>query len=405
MFEDRNAQYALTQVLEAMLNDESLEKVYLIIDAINECDHQIFQLLKRIISDDSSARSKIKWLMTSRDPPFFMERSGIDTSLELNSEHVSGAVFRFIDHKVNTLAGQKDHDAELQDFTKEFLGGKAEGTFLWVALVCQELTEVDARKVKEILEKIPAGLNEMYTRMLGQVVNLRDPRDAKLCQRILCAVMFTIRPLFLDEIPHFADLPKGDHNLRATNDLINHCGSFVVVQQGMVYLVHESAKEFLIVTKRMTTFDYEDAEENIARRCLDMMSKELKRNICHLKSSGPLEENMASSAVDRFIPHHIQYACQYWVYHFQAGYYCDPEPVYHFFRNHFLHWLEVLGFIKNASRATLVLEILDNLAFVSIPESTLQGISPTQIRPGFMNMTNWFLLSMTQGNLFKSSVM
>lgn len=88
LFEDENAMYALQEILMDILTDPSLDSVYLMVDALDECDSKIHDLLKWIISMDSQTPHKIKWLATSRNQPAFIERLGrghqLHTSLELN---------------------------------------------------------------------------------------------------------------------------------------------------------------------------------------------------------------------------------------------------------------------------------------------------------------------------------
>ena len=159
LFEGPNAMYALRLILLDILKDQSLGKVCLMVDALDECDTKVHELLDWIIRKDSELSPKIKWLTTSRNVPTFTERLGrnhqLHTSLELNSRHVAHAVASFIDNKVKELAERKLYASELQTLVRKSLREKAQDTFLWVALVCKELSEVRPQKVKSLLENIP----------------------------------------------------------------------------------------------------------------------------------------------------------------------------------------------------------------------------------------------------------
>ena len=140
LFEGENALYALQEILMDILTDQRLDRVYLMVDALDECDSEIHNLLKWIMSPDPRIPQKIKWLTTSRNNPAFIERLGggdqLHTSLELNSSHVAHAVANFINHRVAEL---KSYSSEQQALVRESLLEKAEDTFLWVALICKEL--------------------------------------------------------------------------------------------------------------------------------------------------------------------------------------------------------------------------------------------------------------------------
>ena len=92
-----------------MLNDSSLPRVYLMVDALDECDSGLSQLLDAIAFSESESSSRVKWLVASRNRPDIEERLKSDglrlkINLELNSFHISRAVNSFIDFKVQELA-------------------------------------------------------------------------------------------------------------------------------------------------------------------------------------------------------------------------------------------------------------------------------------------------------------
>ena len=64
-------------------------------------------------------------------------------SLKLNKEHVSRAIQVFIDFKVTKLQLIKDN-SELQKIVRDQIYAKANGTFLWAALVLKELESVES---------------------------------------------------------------------------------------------------------------------------------------------------------------------------------------------------------------------------------------------------------------------
>ncbi|RYP06850.1 hypothetical protein DL764_002898 [Monosporascus ibericus] len=69
LFEDENAFYALCDIFYAILRDSRLIAAYLVIDALDECEENLPQLLE-IIKDTVSATSvPIKWIVSSRNRP------------------------------------------------------------------------------------------------------------------------------------------------------------------------------------------------------------------------------------------------------------------------------------------------------------------------------------------------
>lgn len=60
---------------------------------------------------------------------------------------------------------------------------KAAGAFLWVALVVEELEQVESWDVLEVLEEMPTGLEELYARMMKQIQQLK--RGNPECCRLI----------------------------------------------------------------------------------------------------------------------------------------------------------------------------------------------------------------------------
>ena len=377
LFEGPNAMYALRTILSDILKDESLGKVCLMVDALDECDTKVHELLDWIIREDSGLSPKIKWLTTSRNVPTFTERLGrnhqLHTSLELNSQHVARAVASFIEYKVKELTDLKSYASELQILVRECLREKAEDTFLWVALVCKELRKVRQQKVKSLLEMIPPGLIPLYERMLDQVFHQEDEEDIKLSRRILCSVTLAKRPLRLEEIAVFADISDDEEDVEKL--VVGLCGSFLTVREETVYLVHQSAKDYLSDAKRKDIFPLgpEHEHASTACLCLRIMSNKLQKDICNLQMPGFRLSDVKRSSIRNHIPFYVQYACLYWVDHLQQAGSNNQETltlredchVLNFFETHFLHWLEALILISKLSEAVLSIRSLGSIQSVS----------------------------------------
>src|SRR3954452_290561 len=149
----------------------------------------------------------------------------------------------------------KGNNHQLQCFVETYLQDKANGTFLWVALVCQELQKVSSLRAKPVLEKFPAGLEPLYVRMLEQILSLRDAEDVEFCSSILRAVMVAVRPLNIHELVFLAELPDYMHeDPSSVYDLISQCGSFLTLREEVVSFIHQSAKDFLSVGRGASVF-------------------------------------------------------------------------------------------------------------------------------------------------------
>ncbi|KAH8755136.1 heterokaryon incompatibility protein [Hyaloscypha sp. PMI_1271] len=154
-----NLLYALFKMLIDLSIESRFSKVYLMIDALDECNSELSPLLGEINRSESLSY-KIKWLVTSRNESLIRESLSSHEcpglSLELNSTHVSQAINAFIGAKVAKLAQMKQYDSDLKAQVEKYLSDKAGGIFLWVASVCKELEAVRKLDTMDNLGKFPA---------------------------------------------------------------------------------------------------------------------------------------------------------------------------------------------------------------------------------------------------------
>jgi nucleoside phosphorylase len=380
LFEGPNAIYALKEILSDILNDPTLPKTYLLIDALDECTSGLSPLL-RIITDDSLARQlRVKWLVTSRNVPDIerylqTDLAGVKISLELSASHVSKAVAAFVDYKVQRLAAGQKYDYKTRAEVQQQLCNKAEGTFLWVSLVCKELERVPLYRTRAVLQAMPPGLDPLYNLMMTQILAQKHVKTAEYCKSVLQSVTVAFRPLRLEELVVVAGLPSDqfDH-VQRTADLVSHCGSFLTVRQNIVSFIHLSAKDYFISSRGQRVFHGAVAEEQgqVTYRLLHAMRSTLQRDMCGTQKPRAQTQDTAERFKDS-VPR-IAYACEYWVDHLcdsnltsSASYdnaLHDGGIVDVFLRKNFLYWLEALSLCKSMSKGVASIAKLRSLVQV-----------------------------------------
>ena len=383
LFEGPNVFFDLQRILQAMLKIPNHGTIYLVVDALDECGSELSELLALIANNGVGLRCQVKWLVTSRnreeiERKLRLKNPCLKVSLELNSSCVSRAVDSFVDIKVQKLAQEEEYNTELKEEVSRHLKDNAKGTFLWVALACKMLEGVLAYHIKSTLEEFPPGLDPIYERMMKQI---EYDKHVKICKRIIISAILAFRPLHLKELGAIADLPiELRESLSSLKRLVQFCGSFLTIQENIVYFVHQSAKDFFITDKGSKIFSSSRQEEHgkIAYWSLDFMSSILKENICDLQKPGVF----AAEAQRRFCQSrftHIEYACCYWVDHLavyltnasrdkydQLSPFDNRRKVKMFLRGHFLHWLEALSLLEKVSDGVLMFKRLQSLIDVSL---------------------------------------
>ena len=382
LFKDANAWIALTEIFVDMLQDLQLNTTYLTIDALDECVIDLPELLN-FIAKQSSASSCIKWIVSSRNWPDIEERleqagHKIGLSLELNAESVSAAVGVFIQYKVSQLAHQQNYDKQTQDavFARLTLG--ADGTFLWVALVCQDLGNTKKRNALKKLDSFPPGLGPLYERMMQQI-SVSD--DAELCKQILALEALVYRPITLEELVALVE-PLRDTADEDLREIVSLCGSFLTLREDTVYFVHQSAKDFLLEKSCRVIFPSgaEEVHRVISTKSLAILSSTLHRDMYGLKSLGLPIENVTRPNPDALAA--SRYSCVYWIDHlqdskpnFSSNNDCDLQVrrvVDEFLRTKYLYLLEGLSLCKSLGKGVVSVEKLWSLVQVWHAETACQ---------------------------------
>ena len=378
LFEGPNALYALKGILSDILHDTSLPTTYLLVDALDECTHGLSDLL-RIVTDDSVGQpSNCKWLLTSRNLPDIerlLNPSSLSdkVSLELNASHISAAVVAFVDYKVQYLAAAQSYDPQTEAEVRQQLRDKAEGTFLWVSLVCKELENVPSYRTRMVIRELLPGLAPLYDRLMAQILAQKDARTTDYCKDILRSVTLAYRPLQLEEIAAVAGL-SGSHfrNTQEVVDIIGRSGSFLTVRKGTVFFVHLSAKDYLTSGPGQQVLNTAEREEQgrMAGRLLDSMHSTLQRDICKLMKPGVQIQDADTGVRNSTLPQ-IAYACEYWVDHLylcrqeRSSILLDNGKVHCFLQEHLLHWFEAMSLLQKMPEAMAAIRKLQSMLNVS----------------------------------------
>lgn len=381
IFKDVNAWSALSEIFFNILQDANLKRTFVIIDALDECVVDLPKLLD-FININSALFSRVKWIVSSRNWPDIEERldpaaQQMRLCLELNAKSVSAAVNTYIQHQVNKLAQKKKYNVETKVAVQHHLSFNSNDTFLWVALVCQNLEKVSLRNTLLTLNEFPPGLTALYERMVKQIHQLEDVSDTALCCRILMTVLLVYRPVTLAELESIIGSSDDDlTDAESMHKAIELCGSFLTVRDSQVYVIHQSAKDYLSDKAPSTAFfpSPADVHGDIFLRSMQAMSTILRRNIYNLYSPGLQSNEIKAPNPDPL--NAIRYSCVHWVDHLcdihndnsQSQNEDDNEKfqtIFLFFRRYFLYWIEALGLMGHIEAGVLSMARLEDLLRVS----------------------------------------
>jgi hypothetical protein len=353
-FGDAEAWATLCNMFLHILRDCSPDKIYILVDALDECMQDQEKLLKFILKETRDL-PHVKWIISSRN--HVEQRTRLDNSqsilsleLQENADSVSRAIAAYISDRTAELKSLQDDDT-LLEYVQQTLQEKAEGTFLWVALVVQELEHVDRWKVRQVVNDVPRGLDDLYKRMINQMKRLAN-EDMECCRLILSATALAYRPLQLLELGVVSGLPDEiARNAQDIETMIKRSGSFLTVRDSTIYFVHQSAKDYLIEQAGLSIFlsGFPAAHRRMFTRSMKAMNKMLRRDIYGLRSLGTPIDQAKKPKPDPLAA--VGYSCIYWVDHLEES--VKAEAL---LRVLCLYWLRLacflLGLLRGVSSVT-----------------------------------------------------
>ena len=258
----------LWSILEEAVADAQTGTVVCIIDALDECEElsrtRLLKYLEHFYNYSTINDPKkmvLKFLITSR-PYFYIERNlqslisrhpVIRLAGEAETDSISDEINLVIKFEVQKLAETLQLDDSTRLILEEGLLRLKNRTYLWLHLILevvrQRLETVSHKKIRDILNSVPETVEKASTAILERSEN------KKSAKKILDIIVAAVRPLKLREMNTAMTIAAtcssyGDLDLvpeeRYKVIIRNLCGLFVTIIDSRIYLIHQTAREFLL---------------------------------------------------------------------------------------------------------------------------------------------------------------
>jgi nucleoside phosphorylase len=312
---------ALWRVFLTLLQQSTASQVVCVLDGLDECEKEsLKQLLDAVMNylskSGETSRPRLKLIILSRPQPAVLEsKLGQYPQIQLDDSdtEISHDVERYIVAKVAELASEQNLSEDMVAQVQQTLLAGADGTFLWVGFVANELQGRSWSRIDEVLRHVPKGLGGIYQRLLQQI------GDKKALVPILQWVVLAARPLTLEELTVAAGIKTAGAlpATQVTKNRLRTGGLLVKVEGDVVNLVHESAKEFFqsdqVNIKGINMFHMsQDTHRSLMQTCLAHVER-------GYGNPGRIHE---MSGHDPF----LSYASQYWPVHFHHAIHVIDAP-------------------------------------------------------------------------------
>lgn len=221
---------------------------YFVIDALDECKNAkaFAAMLGKL-----PANFPLRVLLTSR-PDANLQDTQVRLGShffrrELTSTETKGDIEEFL---MSSLNKQQRFNSEVMRQASNSILQKANGSFLWVALVTNELhSAYTSREVQQVIDNVPSGMEPIYRRTLETLSDVTRGGSKDVVRTILTWVVCAVRPLTIMELVAGLDLEFGRGALAVPLDtfIYETCNQLVHIDSKTqtVSARHETLAAFL----------------------------------------------------------------------------------------------------------------------------------------------------------------
>ncbi|KAH8695748.1 ankyrin repeat-containing domain protein [Phaeosphaeriaceae sp. PMI808] len=324
--------------------DDNAGEIICLLDAIDECENQgRSQLTQKLCQLYGTTRNfNLKFLLTSR--PYSEIRHDfkplqslglpvihLSGESEVEIEKISREIEVFIKARVQDIGTRLMLLHHEQDLLLEKLLCVPNRTYLWVHLtldLIQSDIDIDKTRIRRAISHLPETIDEAYSRILSK------SRNSDKARKILHIIVAAARPLTLREMALALDL-QGSHRSYGDLDLDLElgaddrfrekvreiCGLFLTIIDSRLYLLHQTAKEFLVQSDTANSSEGVHMDLKWKHSLRPQESHRILTEICiwyllleDFENSPLGEDRSLSQYVEDYI--FLDYSAKHWAAHF-----------------------------------------------------------------------------------------
>jgi hypothetical protein len=205
-------------------------------------------------------------------------------------------------------------------------------------------------------------LDRLYRQILNDAVHDPDGHEASLCQRlqaVMAMIVLAQTPLNIEALGTLSGL-----GLDGCRIMVGYLASLLADSGGSVRAFHPSFPDFAIDAARCTDsrLCVVPAVDHglIALRCLELMNKHLRYDICGIHDPALANEEIEDLDVilRENVSDALRYAVCFWCNHLAASRAPDSALInvlHTFCQKHLFHWVEILSLVQHVVLAEVAL--------------------------------------------------
>ena len=361
-------------IIEPSKDIHAIGPLVIVIDALDESGvkasrrHLLSALSEQIAKN--ALPTNLRFLITARPETDILTELASSPHIvckqmgDIPESIVNGDIERFIQHSLHQYT-------ELESFWphhewRRLLVHHSQKLFQWASTACNVIRGdgaegLNLRERFEILMQVDNSegvhpLDKLYQTILEQRFALVGAQHR--FREVMAVVLSLNEPL---SITSLSELFSGSLNVR---DIISPLGSLldgVFDENKPIRPLHTSFYDFLLDNARSSIFSVHIEPRHslsLGLALLACMRNMLRFNICDLKDSRVPNTAIPDlpMQVNRAIPPHLAYSCQYWMHHLQHAN-CTPDlftEITFFFKDIFPFWLEAISLLSLSSPKSFI---------------------------------------------------
>jgi len=300
------------------LLESSFQRVYIVIDALDECNDR--ECILKAISAIADSLENVKILVTSREDPLINEEFGEFPNLTMRAKLVSGDIEEYVDARLKERIASKKlkvKDDELRAYISDTLVVKAAGMFQWINCQIDHLCKFKTHNaILDALESLPKTLEDTYLRILQSI----DEDYTETVQKLLRWLVRGTREMTMKELaiaiavdPHAENENFDPGEQMDPEDIVAFCSSLLIISDdNKISLAHFTVKEFLTSPRIKEALGAyyigeEDVHRELAEVCLTYLGYR------EFDCSPPTSVEALTPFLDKF--GFLEYASKSWPFH------------------------------------------------------------------------------------------
>ncbi|KAF2968399.1 hypothetical protein GQX73_g5137 [Xylaria multiplex] len=332
-------------------------EIVCILDALDECEEKEQSQIAKAVCRLCEAKkniSNLKFLLTSR-PYIHIQREfrilenrlptiHLSGENEVETEKISKEIDIVIRKNVEDLGTRLQLQPKERDLLQHELTRNPNRTYLWVYLMFDVINGsigLTKGSLRTVVHSIPETVDVAYDRILCR------SRDREKAMRLLHLVVVAARPLSLHEMAlalaikkshrSYADLELEPES-RFRQTVRELCGLFVNIIDSKIYLIHQTAKEFLVQKELVNETPVSGLNTNRLLWKSSLRPVESHRIMAEICIWHLLFDEFKSSSYPLTWREARQYSCDYifaeysitrWVAHYRKAHIDIDSPIQH----------------------------------------------------------------------------